>query len=112
MAQFDATKPAVAMYPGDIEILNSATSLTGANLSRAVAPCSSLAGAPSNVTIVNKSAVSLTVKVARDYVAADFEPLSGVIVPAAAALSFSMTAPFLAVLPASDPGSGEISVCR
>jgi type IV secretory pathway TrbD component len=100
------------MYPGDIEIINSATSLTGANLSRAVAPCCTLAGAPSNVTIINKSAASLTIKVARDYVAADFEQLSGLTVPATSSLSFSTTAPFLAVLPASDPGSGEISVCR
>lgn len=112
MAQFDATKAPVAMYPGDVEILNSSTSLTGANLSRAVAPCASIAGAPSNITIVNKSAVSLTVKVARDYVAADFEPLSGLTVPATQAVSFSTTAPFVAVLPASDPGSGEISICR
>jgi hypothetical protein len=110
VAQFDATQPCVAMYPGDIEILNSSTSLTGANLSRAVAPCASIAGAPANVTIVNKSAVTLTVKVARDYVAADFEQLTTI--GAASALSFSTTAPFLAVLPASDPGSGEISVCR
>lgn len=112
MAAFDATKPCVSMYPGDIEILNSATSLTGAVLSRAVAPCSSIGGNPQNLTIVNKSSVSLTVKVARDYVAADFEPLQGVVVPAATAVAFSCTAPFVAVLPASDPGSGEIAICR
>lgn len=112
MAQFDATKPCVAMYPGDIEIINSATSLTGANLSRAVAPCASIAGAPSNVTIINKSAAILTIKVARDYVAADFEPFSGITCGATSSISFSTTAPFLALLPGSDPGSGEISICR
>ena len=111
MAAFDATKPCVSMYPGDIEILNSSTSLTGANLSRAVAPCATMAGAPENLTIINKSAVSLTIKVARDYVAADFESI-GLSCAATSAVSFSTTAPFVAVLPASDPGSGEISICR
>jgi hypothetical protein len=100
------------MYPGDVVIINSSTNLTGANLSQAVAPAASLAGAPINMTVINKSAVSLTVKVARDFVAADFEPLQGVVCPATQAVSFSTTAPFVAVLPASDPGSGEISFCR
>ena len=112
MGQFSATGPSTSMYPGDVVIINSATNLTGANLSQAVAPCASIGGNPINMTVINKSAVSLTVKVARDYVAADFEPLSGVIVPTTTAVSFSTTAPFVAVLPASDPGSGEISFCR
>ncbi len=112
MGQFSTTQPSTSMYPGDVVIINSATNLTGANLSQAVAPCCSLAGAPANITIINKSAVSLTIKVSRDYVAADFEPLAGVVCAATAAVSFSTTAPFVAVLPASDPGSGEIAFCR
>ena len=112
MGQFTTTQPCTCMYPGDVVVINSATNLTGANLSQAVAPCASIAGAPINMTIINKSAVILTVKVARDFVAADFEQLSGLTVPATSAVSFSTTAPFLAVLPASDPGSGEISFCR
>lgn len=111
MAAFDATKPCVSMYPGDIEILNSSTSLTGANLSRAVAPCNSLGGNPATFTIINKSSVALNVKFARDYVAADFET-SGYSVGSQSTLTLSTTAPFVAVLPTGDPGSGEISICR
>ena len=112
MGQFSSTGPSTSMYPGDVVVINSSTNLTGANLSQAVAPVASLGGNPVNLTVINKSAVSLTIKVARDYVAADFEPLQGVVCPATQAVSFSTTAPFVAVLPASDPGSGEISICR
>lgn len=106
------TIPAPGMYPGDIVTLSNA-SLGGAVLTQAVTPCGSIAGAPANLTIINKSAASLTVEVANQNTATtDFEPLSGVVCPPTSSISFSTTAPFVAVLPSADPGTGVITICR
>jgi hypothetical protein len=105
------TKPAPGMYPGDIEILSNAA-LGGAVLTQSVAPSATIGGAPANLTVINKSAATLTIEVAQENVAASFEPLSGVVCAANSAISFSTTAPFVAVLPGTDPSTGVITICR
>ena len=102
--------PAPGLYPGDNYTLSNA-SLGGAVLTQQVA-IAQLAGNPANVTIINKSTATLTVEVSWIDVQADYQPLSGGIVAANTASSFSTTAPFLAVLPSADPGSGIIEICR
>jgi hypothetical protein len=110
MPLYGTSKPP-ALAPGQQYVLSSASLGSGSNLTQAVAPAQ-VPGNPSNLTIVNNSAVSLTVEVAATDVAANYVPLSGVTVPANTAVSFSTTAPFVAVLPASDPGTGVITICR
>jgi hypothetical protein len=105
------TLPAPGMYPGDQVVLSNA-SLGSATLTQSVAPCLSLAGAPANLTVVNRSTANLTIEVAPDNVAAHFEPLAGVMCAANSSVSFSTTAPFVAVLPSADPGTGVITICR
>lgn len=105
------TLPAIGMYPGDVVTLSNA-SLGGANLTQQVAPANMIAGAPTNLTVVNKSTATLTIEVAQSDVQADYQPLQGAIVPPDSALSFSTTAPFVAVLPSADPGTGLITICR
>lgn len=112
MGQFVAAGPVTSMYPGDVVLINTTGNLTGANLSQAVAPVASIGGNPINFTIINESSVTLTVKIAANYAAADFEPMNGGTVPATGTLSFSVTSPFIAVLPASDPSTGKIYFCR
>ena len=104
------TIPAPGMYPGDVVTLSSA-SLGGAVLTQQVAPAQ-LSGAPANLTVVNNSAATLTVEVAWQDKLAQYQPLTGVTVAANTALSFSTTAPFVAVLPSVDPGTGVITICR
>ena len=103
--------PVRALYPGDNYVLSNAT-LGGSVLTQQVA-ISQQQGNPANVTIVNGSAVSLTIKVSpNDNGSSSYQALSGGTVAANTAVSFSTTAPFLAVLPASEPGAGVITVCR
>jgi len=106
-----AAGTAPGMYPGDTVVLSNA-SLGGANATQAVAPCVSIAGAPANLTIVNKSAATLTVQTAAVDADANYVPLQGITVPANSAVPFSTTSPFVRVLPASDPGTGVITICR
>jgi hypothetical protein len=106
-----AAGTAPGMYPGDTVVLSNA-SLGGANATQAVAPCGSIGGNPINLTIVNQSAATLTVQTAAVDANANYEPLSGVTVPATSSVSFSTTAPFVRVLPGSDPGTGVITICR
>ena len=110
MPVWNAVAPALQL--GDSFTLSNA-SLGGANLTQAVAVDDNT-GNPANLTITNHSAVALTIKVSDTNVsAASFLPLSGPgVVPAASSLSFSTTAPFVAVLPASDPGATVISIRR
>lgn len=104
------SQPAPGLYPGDNFILSNA-SLGGANLTQSVAPAQ-LGGNPANLTVINKTAATLTVEVSQTNVAADFEPLSGGLVGPDSALSFSTTAAFVAVLPSADPGAATITIAR
>ena len=110
MAVWSTTAPALAL--GDTFTLSSA-SLGGANLTQAVCVDDNT-GNPANLTIFNHSAVVLTIKVADTNTATtDFLTLSGPdTIAATSALSFSTTAPFVAVLPASDPGATLITIRR
>ena len=110
MAVWSTSAPALA--PGDTFTLSSA-SLGGGNLSQAVCVDDNT-GNPANLTIFNHSAVALTIMVADTNTATtDFVPLLGPgTISAASALSFSTTAPFVSVLPASDPGATQITIRR
>lgn len=105
------TVAAPSLYPGDQYTLSNAA-LGSATLTQSVAPAQLIAGAPANLTIINKSSASLTIEVAWANVSADFEPLQGITCGANSAVSFSTTAPFVAVLPSADPGTGVITICR
>ena len=105
------TKPAPALYPGDQYILSNASQGT-AQLTQSVAVYQDQSGAPANLTIINGSTATLTVEVAATDLKASYQPFSGLTVAANSALAFSSTAPFVAVLPSSDPSTGVITICR
>lgn len=111
MPLYGTVKPP-ALAPGQQYVLSSA-SLSGASLlTQQVAP-SQLPGNPSNLTLVNESAVNVQVYVAAaDTALIRYVPLAGAVCGPNSAISFSTTAPFLAALPASDPGMGVITICR
>jgi|SRR5580658_5790169 hypothetical protein len=100
-----------ALGIGDTYNLSTA-SLGGAVLTQQVA-LHQVPGNPANVTIFNFSAATLTIEVANvDGGVADYLPLLGATCSPNAAISFSTTAPFLAVLPSADPGAFVISIRR
>jgi hypothetical protein len=107
---YNTVKPP-ALAIGQQYVLSNA-SLGGSNvLSQQVAPAQ-MPGNPSNLTIINLSAASLNVYVsATDANSASYVPL-GVACAGNSAVSFSTTAPFVAVSAGTDPGTGAITICR
>jgi hypothetical protein len=107
---YNTVKPP-ALAIGQQYVLSNA-SLGGSNvLSQQVAPAQ-MPGNPTNLTLINLSAATLTVYVsATDANSASYVSL-GVTCGPNSAVSFSTTAPFVAVSAATDPSTGVITLCR
>jgi hypothetical protein len=111
-----AAGKANAIYPGDVVVLSSASISTNPTIAVAVSPLNGESSA--TLTVVNGSAVVLTVQFATTDTNASYQALKdentgdALTVAATNAGVFNVGTGFVRISPASDPGATTITISR